>query len=112
MERSEKSWRQPIHDDEVVNSLNGEMDMNNKFGDMANLAHGYSINHKPELERDKVCGCFYCCKIFNPNKIEEWIEDSRGTALCPYCGIDSVIGESSGFPITEEFLKEINERWF
>ena len=23
-------------------------------------AHKYSNNHKPELEKDKVCGCFYC----------------------------------------------------
>lgn len=86
--------------------------MSNKFGDMTNLAHAYSVDHKPELEKDKVCGCFYCCKIFNPIDIKEWVEDTRGTALCPYCGIDSVIGESSGFPITEEFLNEMHKRWF
>ena len=74
--------------------------------------HHSTFRNEMQIKNSKVCGCFYCCKIFNPNEIEEWIEDSRGTALCPYCGIDSVIGESSGFPITEEFLKEMNERWF
>ncbi len=73
------------------------------------LAHHFSNNHIPELKKDKKCGCFYCLSIFTPNEINEWIIadnpcDKRGTATCPHCGIDSVIGESSGFPITGEFL--------
>ena len=80
-------------------------------------AHWFSSNHKPELEKDHICGCFYCLKIFNPSEIKEWIIertpiDWRGTALCPYCEIDSVIGESSGFPITDGFLSAMHERWF
>lgn len=81
------------------------------------LGHRFSSNHKPELENDRKCGCFYCLKIFDPAEIDEWIFadnpcDKRGTAICPHCGIDSVIGESSGLPITEEFLREMNEEWF
>jgi len=80
-------------------------------------AHYYCSNHKPELERDTVCGCFYCMKIFHPREISEWLIeenpiDWRGTAICPHCGIDSVIGESSGFPINREFLLEMNRHWF
>lgn len=75
-------------------------------------AHYFSANHKEELLKDKKCGCFYCLKIFNSTEIKEWLDDIGGTAICPYCGIDSVIGESSGFPITEEFLKEMNKYWF
>ena len=81
------------------------------------VAHKFSSNHKPELEKDSVCGCFYCLTIFHPSEIKEWIIedtaiDSRGTAICPYCSIDSVIGESSGYPITEEFLEKMQEHWF
>jgi hypothetical protein len=50
-------------------------------------------------------------KIFNPNEIDEWWDDND-TSVCPYCGIDSVIGESSGFPITELFLKGMHKEWF
>lgn len=75
-------------------------------------AHKYSSNHKNSLKADKTCGCFYCLTIFNPNKITAWITDKDGTAICPYCGIDSVIGESSGYPITLEFLKGMSEYWF
>src|SRR5262245_37274288 len=34
------------------------------------------------------------------------------TAVCPECGIDSVIGNASGFEITEAFLEEMRAAWF
>ena len=74
-------------------------------------AHRFSANHKEALQKDSLCGCFYCLKIFHPSEIEDWIEDKSGTAQCPYCGIDSVIGESSGYPITESFLRKMKEYW-
>ena len=75
-------------------------------------AHKFCSNHKKELLNDKKCGCFYCLEIFDPKEIKIWIKDKSGTALCPYCGIDSVIGESSGYPITKEFLQKMKEQWF
>ena len=41
----------------------------------------------------------------------EWIDDDN-TALCPKCGIDSVIGTKSGYPITKEFLGQMQAHWF
>jgi len=52
-----------------------------------------------------VCGCYYCCQTLEYSEIQEWI-DHKQTALCPYCGIDSVIGAASGIEITLDFLKE------
>lgn len=80
-------------------------------------AHRYSSNHKPELEKDKKCRCFYCLEIFEPAKIKKWVQadnscDRRGTAVCPYCGMDAVIGESSGYPITKAFLLAMKKRFF
>lgn len=76
-------------------------------------AHNFSSYHKDNLIKDEVCGCFSCMKIFNPSEIKIWIKDTDGnTAVCPYCNIDSILGESSGFPITEEFLIKMNNYWF
>lgn len=75
-------------------------------------AHGFCTNNKPKLLNDKLCGCFYCLKTFNPDEIERWVPDTTGTAICPYCGIDSVIGEHSGYPITKEFLEKMKQHWF
>jgi hypothetical protein len=79
--------------------------------DMIN-AHVFSANHKKELQKDRKCGCFYCLSIFSPVEIKEWIPDQAETAVCPYCGVDSVIGESSGYPITPQFLSEMKKYWF
>lgn len=81
------------------------------------IAHKYCKNNKPELEVKQKCGCFYCLEIFDSTEINEWvIEDNRadkyGTAICPKCEIDSVIGECTGYPITEEFLDVMRDFWF
>ncbi|MEM6502959.1 MAG: cytoplasmic protein [Cyanobacteria bacterium P01_C01_bin.89] len=77
-------------------------------------AHQFSIRHRPQLLESDWCGCFYCCKIFNPSAIDRWIDEPGGgeTALCPYCGIDSVIGDRSEFPITLEFMQKMHQHWF
>lgn len=75
-------------------------------------AHEFSAGHRKLLLQDRKCGCFYCLKIFAPKEISSWIEDVGGTAICPYCGIDSVIGEHSGYPITREFLEQMRQYWF
>ncbi len=64
-----------------------------------------------------LCGCFDCLWMFQPTEIKEWVDESvldgKGqTALCPKCGIDSVIGSESGYPITKEFLGSMQKRWF
>ena len=79
-------------------------------------AHVHSSNHRAEIAGSTLCGCFYCCATFASAEIVEWVDENpQGegqTALCPRCGIDSVIGERSGFPITEEFLSIMNRHWF
>ena len=85
-------------------------------------AHAHSSNHRGEILSSEVCGCFYCMHIFLPTEILDWIDDNarseteiegvRRTALCPKCGIDSVIGSKSGYPITTEFLQTMHQHWF
>jgi hypothetical protein len=48
--------------------------------------------------------------VFAPSEITEWVDHWEGvgqTALCPRCGIDSVIGSESGYPLTKEFLERM-----
>jgi hypothetical protein len=54
--------------------------------------------------------------MFHPNEVVEWTdEDDPGgmTALCPHCGMDSVIGDSLGFPADNaDFLKAMYQKYF
>jgi predicted nucleic acid-binding Zn-ribbon protein len=74
-------------------------------------AHKHCSRNRAELLRSKSCGCFYCLKSFSPNEITEWTDDDR-TAICPKCGIDSVLASASGFALTEGFLTEMHKHWF
>jgi len=75
------------------------------------LAHKHSSNHRSELEKSDLCGCFQCLAIFPPSEITDWWDDGQ-TAVCAKCGIDSVIGSASGYPITTEFLRRMHDHWF
>jgi hypothetical protein len=38
------------------------------------------------------CGCFYCEAVFPSPEVGKWVDDEQ-TALCPRCGIDSVLAD-------------------
>ena len=80
-------------------------------------AHRRSFRHREEVVASDKCGCFYCCEIFPPSAITEWVDEDETTgigqtALCPLCGIDAVIGSASGYPITDKFLSAMQAHWF
>jgi len=75
-------------------------------------AHKFSFNNMADLKHLQKCGCFCCTKIFMSDEIKDYIDDKPyGTAICPYCDIDSIIGETSGYPITKEFLSSMQRYW-
>ena len=76
------------------------------------IAHDYSIFNKEQIQQSTKCGCFCCVKIFDPSEITEWCDFDEDTPLCPYCGIDAVLGDASGFEISEAFLKKMQSHWF
>ena len=79
-------------------------------------AHRHSSNHRAEVLASPLCGCFYCRSVFSPTEIEEWVDRNQTgigqTALCPRCGIDSVIGSKAGIPLTQEVLSRMQAYWF
>jgi hypothetical protein len=82
-----------------------------RFPSQIKEAHRVASMHRNEVLESPQCGCFYCFAVFSPNQIVEWIEMDQ-TAMCPECGIDSVIPSASGFPITPQFLQEMHSYWF
>ena len=79
-------------------------------------AHDHSSGHRVEVLASELCACFYCLAMYPPSNIVEWIGDSESgigqTAICPKCGVDSVLGDKAGFPLTREFLAKMQRHWF
>jgi hypothetical protein len=86
-------------------------------------AHSHCSNHRDEISASEICGCFSCMETFSPSVIDMWVDwptdapedlelDLGTTALCPYCGIDAVLGSASGFAVTHGFLELMHDYWF
>ena len=76
------------------------------------LAHMFSSSNEQEIKNSHKCGCFFCLKTFKPEEITDWLSDRNGrTAICPYCGIDSVLPDSE-ICFDRVFLEGMNKLWF
>ena len=99
-----KKFRKPGDAADIVrNGLNEE--------ELFKYAHRLSIYNKPSIMKSKICGCFYCGKIYPATSIRSFI-DNGTTALCPHCGIDSVIADADWKDLTREFLEKMHIRFF
>jgi hypothetical protein len=67
----------------------------------------HASNHRAEIDQSTSCACFFCFRSFVSGDIRTWI-DKNQTALCPRCGIDSVIGAASGITLDDRFLRRLN----
>ena len=75
--------------------------------------------HEDAILKSSKCGCFYCLSIFPSHEITEWIDEPadcpRGpgkTAICPHCGVDSVLQDTIDYELTKEFLEMMRDRFF
>lgn len=73
-------------------------------------AHSHSSHNRGEIEQSSLCGCFSCNRLYLSSEVEDYT-DKGETALCPYCAVDSVIGDASGFQLSEGFLQSMHKRW-
>jgi hypothetical protein len=80
------------------------------FDNSLESAHCHCSNNRKELLASEKCGCFHCLSVFLPSDVLERMDDD--TTLCPHCSVDSVIGSSSGFDPTPEFLTQMCAYWF
>jgi hypothetical protein len=75
-------------------------------------AHDRSFRNKECIEKSTVCGCFFCLRHCRPIEVIDYIR-REDTALCPHCGIDSLIGDASELPVSDtDFLLAMCTKWF
>jgi hypothetical protein len=74
-------------------------------------AHKHSSGHRAEIEASTRCACFFCFRSFPNSEIKVWI-DAKQTALCPRCGVDSVIGNASNHRLDDAFLRGMHSHFF
>jgi len=78
-------------------------------------AHAHCKAHREDVVEGP-CGCFYCLKTFEGSRVREWIRRAKATekntAVCPYCGVDTVLPAARGLPVEDpEFLSAMRRKW-
>ena len=93
-----------------------------------------SMRHRAAVLASEWCGCFYCLAAFRPWEIRDWVDepepapgsesggagvtneggetDLGETALCPRCGIDSVLPAADHPSLNFDFLVRMERRFF
>ena len=76
-------------------------------------AHMLSFDNADSVQASQMCGCFCCQEIFPASEVTRFLDETPGrTALCPYCGIDAVLGDASGVEVSEDFIRKMHKEWF
>ncbi len=89
----------------------------------------FHTNHKKVEEHTKrneqevlasdTCGCLGCMATLKPGEVTEGSEDTGvehpehqidRTAICPHCGDALIIGDRSGYRISDTFLEAMRIR--
>lgn len=77
------------------------------MADFTEIAPGLSYLNREAVLAAERASCFQCLRVFPSVEITKWIDRDR-TAVCPHCGIDSILpGE-----VDQKTLAQLNDRWF
>ena len=84
--------------------------------DFLDDAHEHAFANRAEILASGTCGCFSCFATFPSTDVWEWVKqgpEQDDTGFCPYCMLDTTIGDASGLPVKDQnFLRALNERFF
>jgi len=73
----------------------------------------HSSHNEIEILHSKTCSCYFCRQTYSARDVNDWTNDKGGvTALCPICGMDSVIGDACGVPLDKNLLKDLNQAFY
>jgi hypothetical protein len=76
-------------------------------------AHKKSFQNEPLVRIAHDSACFCCLEHFPPSEIDEWVDDKlHRTAMCPKCGVDSVLTEETLNKVSDDLLKALQKQYF
>ena len=73
--------------------------------------HAYSSHNKDLIAVSMKCYCFYCKEVVDAYEITDYADNGQ-TAICPRCGIDSIIPDSIEEGVDNSTISDMNEYWF
>ncbi len=79
-------------------------------GDTLARAHRSSYRNRRALEGSPRAACFGCLSEVQTARITEYVDEGQ-TALCPHCGLDTVLPMSESDSLDSALLAALNARY-
>ena len=79
----------------------------------------HTKHNEQEVLESNTCGCLGCMATLTPDEVTEWKDETAvehpekqvdRTAICPHCGDALIIGDRSGYQISDTFLESMRMR--
>jgi hypothetical protein len=79
----------------------------------------HTKHNEQEILQSDTCGCLGCMATFSPDEVTDWRDTADPehperqmdrTAICPHCGDAMILGDHSGYQITDTFLEAMRMR--
>ena len=67
------------------------------------IAQDHATFNRDEILSSSMAGCYFCGQSFPSKSVTVFVDDDR-TAVCPRCNNDTVLGDASGYPVTESWF--------
>ncbi len=73
-----------------------------------------SSRTRDAVQGGRACGCFHCLRTFEARDVKEWAPEVEGesAAICPHCGVDSVLPARDGHAVDRTMLEAMQAYWF
>lgn len=70
----------------------------------------HTHDNEIEILQSKTCTCLFCRHTLDARSVGDWVDTEQGvSAVCPECGMASLIGDASGYLFDRDSLREINQ---
>jgi len=71
----------------------------------------HTVDNEIEILQSKTCTCLFCRHQIDARSVSDWVDTEGGvSALCPECGMASLVGDASGYLFDRDLLREINQK--
>lgn len=73
-------------------------------------SYAHSRLNRQFMTPGTACRCFHCLRVFPADEISHGTDDGK-TALCPHCGVDSVLPGGAD-QLTDDPIRQLHATYF
>ncbi|MDE5882080.1 MAG: hypothetical protein K2H60_10150 [Muribaculaceae bacterium] len=74
-------------------------------------AYLHTIHNREEINASNMVYCASCRTFAHPSEVTEFVDEGK-TGICPYCGINALVGNACELKLSDNVLNELHHMYF